>query len=1011
MCDFRRSPVQFILHVRRTRRLIFALSILLSLSNSSLAQLGGTQAVPGPQYYASFPAYYEGDYQDALRIFRAAARTGVVSIQGRWVDAICYHTMVGECYYHLGDLAAALEQYDSAVRVFLSQQGWLLRVKFPPQISPHGVRTPRITWGSSNRRSILGKIPGKMLSLQGRFDNERVAQQGGVIALPKMEPLGVPEILRCMALATRRRTELMGPASRHDKMTAQLVQALEVRPVQANHWSQGWIDALLGVAYASIGKDDQAQTHLTRAIVLAGQYDHILTPTVLLELGKLAFEHQQYELATNYFLEATYIAEAFDQADVMSEAFHKGALCFFVTEQNGIYPPLSPAIAWAKRHDFHALQASLLILAAENFVRIGDTRSATTLLREANRVIARRDMRVGRIAARLQYQLAVTQFASQNGSKGNVALQAALTLQQQSSLRIFQVALIDKFFLDGAVTPRVSADLFKKVLREPTVADWKLDPLDTLTLSVSPPNFSAWTHWYQIAQDNKQHGQALEIADRIRRRRFYASLPWGGRLLALRWVLEAPAERLSEKAQLQRQDLMVRHPDYQQLSEVAAQQRAKIEQTALDPTSAEDGAKLKKQFEGLARTSSKQELMLRNLAVRREPSEFAFPPLKSTTAIQQKLKDGQVVLAFFSVGNQLDAYSMSKEKYTRWTIKSPPKVRRLTANLLRQMGNFDKNGQLTIDQLSDEKWKQTAAKLLKVLIPGVSENVWDDYKELIIVPDDFLWYLPFEALQVEQGDELRSLISKVRIRYVPTLSLAHPLDGAPRPVRNFAVLSGKLDGREQDELGAQVAEEIMTASRGAFQVDPANSIPSRYSAPFWEQLLILRDIDTQKQLPYDWAPVHKDRVKSNNTLRSWFKLPWGAPERVIMPGYHTAAEDAFKRQRRADGSEVFLTVCGMMSTGTRTILLSRWRTGGQTAYDLVREFVQELPFTSASDAWQRSVQLTMHNEIDPSVEPRIRWKQGEELSSDHSAFFWAGPMLVDTGREIPVQNDRPNGDL
>ena len=129
------------------------------------------------------------------------------------------------------------------------------------------------------------------------------------------------------------------------------------------------------------------------------------------------------------------------------------------------------------------------------------------------------------------------------------------------------------------------------------------------------------------------------------------------------------------------------------------------------------------------------------------------------------------------------------------------------------------------------------------------------------------------------------------------------------------------------------------------------------------------------------------------------------------PGYHTAAEDAFKRRRKADGSEVFLTVCGMMSTGTRTILLSRWRTGGQTSYDLVREFVQELPFTSASDAWQRSVQLTMHNEIDPSVEPRVRWKQGQEFFSGHSAFFWAGPMLVDTGREISVEDDRRNEDV
>ena len=46
-----------------------------------------------------------------------------------------------------------------------------------------------------------------------------------------------------------------------------------------------------------------------------------------------------------------------------------------------------------------------------------------------------------------------------------------------------------------------------------------------------------------------------------------------------------------------------------------------------------------------------------------------------------------------------------------------------------------------------------------------------------------------------------------------------------------------------------------------------------------------------------------------------------------------------------------------MSTGVRTILISRWRPGGQSSFDLVREFAQELPHESPAAAWQRAVQL------------------------------------------------------
>ena len=59
-----------------------------------------------------------------------------------------------------------------------------------------------------------------------------------------------------------------------------------------------------------------------------------------------------------------------------------------------------------------------------------------------------------------------------------------------------------------------------------------------------------------------------------------------------------------------------------------------------------------------------------------------------------------------------------------------------------------------------------------------------------------------------------------------------------------------------------------------------------------------------------------------------------------------------------------------MSTGTRTILLSRWRSGGQTSLDLVREFTQELPHTTPADAWQRAVQVVSNSPLNLEAEPR-----------------------------------------
>ena len=143
-----------------------------------------------------------------------------------------------------------------------------------------------------------------------------------------------------------------------------------------------------------------------------------------------------------------------------------------------------------------------------------------------------------------------------------------------------------------------------------------------------------------------------------------------------------------------------------------------------------------------------------------------------------------------------------------------------------------------------------------------------------------------------------------------------------------------------------------------------------------------------------------DEGKFGSSLGSWFALPWNGPEQVILPTFHTPAEAALKRG--GNGNEIFLSVCGLMATGARSVLISRWRTAIPTSYHLLREFLQELPHTSAAEAWQRSVRLSMANEIEADSEPRIkRLRPGTTLTSEHP-FFWAGYILIDRIGAPPV---------
>jgi hypothetical protein len=393
--------------------------------------------------------------------------------------------------------------------------------------------------------------------------------------------------------------------------------------------------------------------------------------------------------------------------------------------------------------------------------------------------------------------------------------------------------------------------------------------------------------------------------------------------------------------------------------------------------------------------------------VRRDPADIVFPPLRNTKDIQQALPEGQVLLAFFATSRHMYAFLYSREKYANWQIHSPLQLQKHMSNMLREMGNFDANHELGGNEFNKQTWRTSAARVMHLLLERSNVDLAGNFEEIVIVPDGLLWYLPFEALPVGKSERPKPLISQARVRYAPTVGLAVPVQAMHKPKPQTGVVLGKVHPRDDESLAPATLEELQGAVEGVSGLPSALSAPSSAYRILLDSLIVLDDIEPAGDV-YEWSPMQLDRGKAGGALAHWFSLPWGGPTQLLLPGFHTAAENGARKGAAGGGNELFLTICGLMSTGARTVLISRWRTGGQTAQDLMREFAQELPHTAPAAAWQRSVQAACDTPLDPQREPRIKSTAitGEPPKAEHP-LFWAGYLLADCGVLAEGQDPAP----
>jgi len=986
-----------------------ALLPMLAMAQVPVPGMGGAaqfarNTIPSQTYYAGIEELYRGEYRDAESAFGYELRGSIkIGVTTRWIDAICYHTMLGETYYQQGRPAEALDQFDQACAMFLQYPKWMLQVKFEnPRPDSNRLRKP-IPWGASGRQFTLGKFSDQMQILQGDlYSGNRAVQQGGVVQQAQYWRLDVVEIIRATALSIRRRNELLGPLAPDDTMTRALAGAFSRGTAPPNHWSKAWVELLKGLAYVGQGKIDLAQKSLSRAERVAGQYDHPLTCVALLEQGRLAMEKGDSEAADRLLAEAGFSAFYFEDIGTIDEAFRMASLNRLAGKPLNSSAALEPAAIWARRERYDHIFARLNLAWAEELMRAGRWGDAAGAVKAGQARL--QDAANGRLGNWAKY-LGARVLLQQGRDKALVLLAQAVERQASMSSRNFQIELANRWYDSRQLSARSAVNVYLSLLDDPALTDWVFRPLDSIAV-LRTPHGDAFDRWIDALFAQKNVTQALEATDRAKRRHFHAVSPWGGRLSALRDTLEAPEDALSPTGLTIRSELLLRFPEYQRAAQEGERLQAEIKQNWVVGLEDDEQRELVKLWRSWAKTLDYREAILTNLALDRVPAEQSFPPLQTVDQVRSHLKPGQAVLVFHDTAAGLLGFLMTSDASTNWNCGPSGRLNKLVANFLRDVGNYDANHDLDAEQLQSSAWLESGQQLFQALFQGSSIDP-ESLEELVIVPDGVVWYVPLTALPVTTEDNVVPLISAARVRVAPTFGLAVGKAAPWRRMQHAAIIGSQIAPGENEEAQSEGLQSFHTALiRPADLPDPLPVSPPQFGS-LLDTLVVLDEQTIDQSQPFAWSPLPAGRLGPQSSLDAWLQLPQYGPQRMIFPAIRTIAENGGKGSRRggAPGSELFLSTCGLMSTGAQTILMSRWRVGGESTIEIVREFVQELPHTSASDAWQRSVQLAKELAIHPAQEPRVKkGKNDPPLTASHP-MFWSGYLLVDTGAESAKESD------
>ena len=954
-------------------------------------------AVPGPGFDLALETLATGDYTAALDLAERNASGSIRIGADRWIDSIASAAAVGECLFELGRYREAAARYEEALNLQAANPQWLLSVQFPQQpLQP--LRRPRAaTWGRSLRNAVPAAMPERMTIRQTAPDVQQTLQRGGVLASDYDRPIRPHEIVRGLVISAYRYGSIMGELGRDNASLDAAARGLAKRPAPPNHHSQAWIDVPLGTALWAQGKSDQAQPLLTRGLTVGNQLDHPLTCWALIVLGRIALEADRADEAVRYFEEATFSAADYGDLRALEEAFQLAWTAHHLAGLRGV-PPSIRLAAESVRGGPAVLRARLLAMQAEAAAAAGDRPAAEAALKAIDGRLLKGEAGRGPLGWIAAFALALANYSGGDVPAGDSALEQALALARARSLPSYRLGLLVDLVRAGSnrVSDRQADGWFAAWLADPSPREVAADPVGSLA-RITAPREAAFDTWVMVA-GRRGADAALEAAEATMRQRWIAARPLGGRRGSLIRFLAAD-RRVLDPADVARRDALVAGtPGLDAILTRSAQLQSDL--TAAVAAAAAGLGGEPGSWREYADVSARFQQVVAGLAVSRTATPPPFPPLSPAPEIRRRLAAGQALLSFHWTESGLFAAFETRDRSLAWQVRQAAGIPGELAVLAKELGLGDRPTAVTSERLLAGDWQGSATRLERMIFENSRGlSLGEGIEELVIVPDGWLWYLPFEILPIASnraGEDARPLRDCCRIRYAPTRSLA-VLRFEPRGAGVTAALVGRMT-RGEKPAAALAGVEAMLAGvdrRVAIELS-ATAPPPALVGSLFDTLLVSDELSAAD--PALLPLFSGGGGRQGMSLADWRAPPIKRPQRVILPGFQSAMAGGLAKPPPRPGEELFLTATDLIGAGASTVVVSRWRMGGLTASELVQEFLREATRGEpAPVAWQRAVDIMTPEPPDLAREPRIEQSSAAVFPDSKHPIFWAGYLLVDCG--------------
>ncbi|WP_186776377.1 CHAT domain-containing protein [Rubripirellula reticaptiva] len=949
---------------------------------SGIGILGGSQPYgqyPAPTYYLALEVYRSGDLPNAVDAFDAALRDTRRNVNGRMIDAIPALAMLGECYWHMGNVPLARQYADQAFQIAIRYEGWISRVEWESTVRV-GAQRSRPTWLWPEAASV-NVIPtsDRILFRSGKQLTEADLVRGGVVEELNLRPMDVIEIMRGIAVASYRRRVILGPLSEDDPMASGLVDATKFPAGLNVPVARSLIGAMRTAGYYARYSETKVVEEANRSATVGGGV-HPLTPISLQcqasTMAASANPADVIRIAANIANSAA----ALDQPEWVGEAMQLAAGCADSNTADGV-AKMATVAAGALSRQSRLGTLHCLIAAADAAVTSGNIDGASGLLGQAQALSSRRDVVQPRLEAYGAYVLARISAARGGsfGSGNSPDLDQALASiesfvlnrrdRKQSLVsmpRIYQLGLLGQ-----AVGTSVGASTGSKWLEtycdEPTLDVWRRDPVDAIA-GVIVDRSAAHAARINLAVSAGYPEAVLQACDAMLAARFIDRLPIGGRITQVRTIAGGDDQLLA--------------PEIAEVRKAAGPLMAELRAGAAnqgEPNLAEiEVLEAKATLLALDRVSLPQ---------------MAIPRLEEKMPVA-KLPARSALLTFAFVGNRLYATLSTDGKVVAWDVAGANRLSGDIGRLLNGIGVGKARG----NRLPEgDQWRTIAAAIAARIFTDESYFSPDRFDELIIVPDGPLWYLPFELLPAslaaadpDAPEDLSLLSDNLSIRYVPTPGMALTASAKPATSRVIGITADQFFAPRDLELNASIFDSVVESANESIRLPEDLNVATGLLSDRVGHLVVAAARPANLKVPLAMNLASYDQDSIYGTIHGWLRFPTSVPRSVVLFGLRTSVDVG----QMGTGDEIFSTLCGLHVSGVRSVLLSRWAVGGESSAILLREFLQELPFMGMNESWARARVLLRSRELDPAAEPLLmKSEHDREGITGDQPLFWSGYLI------------------